>query len=123
MKVCPLEQPCLKQDGVQLVCSIVGTCIELCSGDWDCDLGEHCVSTGCGHACAADWGQVKASGPFVLSQTLSNPGRPYTWPWWDFPEMGGTEAYLSVVSPSSSTLPKKKKHISQDGGFQTFKIT
>uniref|UniRef100_A0A452RE61 WAP domain-containing protein n=1 Tax=Ursus americanus TaxID=9643 RepID=A0A452RE61_URSAM len=32
---------------------LLGTCIELCSDDWDCDLGERCVSNGCGHVCAA----------------------------------------------------------------------
>uniref|UniRef100_M3YU78 WAP domain-containing protein n=1 Tax=Mustela putorius furo TaxID=9669 RepID=M3YU78_MUSPF len=32
---------------------LLGTCIEVCSGDWDCDLGERCVSNGCGHVCAA----------------------------------------------------------------------
>uniref|UniRef100_A0A5F4W6J1 WAP domain-containing protein n=1 Tax=Callithrix jacchus TaxID=9483 RepID=A0A5F4W6J1_CALJA len=32
---------------------IYGICIERCSGDWDCDPGEHCISNGCGHVCAA----------------------------------------------------------------------
>uniref|UniRef100_A0A8C9A5U8 WAP domain-containing protein n=1 Tax=Prolemur simus TaxID=1328070 RepID=A0A8C9A5U8_PROSS len=32
---------------------LLGTCVELCRGDWDCDPGEHCVSNGCGHICAS----------------------------------------------------------------------
>ncbi|XP_004412540.1 PREDICTED: WAP four-disulfide core domain protein 18-like [Odobenus rosmarus divergens] len=31
---------------------LLGTCVELCNDDWDCDPGEHCVSNGCGHICA-----------------------------------------------------------------------
>uniref|UniRef100_A0A673V1X6 WAP domain-containing protein n=1 Tax=Suricata suricatta TaxID=37032 RepID=A0A673V1X6_SURSU len=31
---------------------LLGSCVEACRGDWDCDLGERCVSNGCGHACA-----------------------------------------------------------------------
>ncbi|CAD7667487.1 unnamed protein product [Nyctereutes procyonoides] len=31
---------------------LLGTCVELCTDDKDCDLGEHCVSNGCGHICA-----------------------------------------------------------------------
>ncbi|KAF4012066.1 hypothetical protein G4228_004074 [Cervus hanglu yarkandensis] len=30
-----------------------GTCVELCSGDWDCGPEERCVSNGCGHVCAS----------------------------------------------------------------------
>uniref|UniRef100_A0A667ISR5 WAP domain-containing protein n=1 Tax=Lynx canadensis TaxID=61383 RepID=A0A667ISR5_LYNCA len=30
---------------------LLGSCIEECSGDWDCDPDEHCVSNGCGHVC------------------------------------------------------------------------
>ncbi|MBV96288.1 Protein Wfdc21, partial [Eschrichtius robustus] len=33
---------------------LLGTCIELCSGDWDCGPEEHCVSNGCGHKCVSD---------------------------------------------------------------------
>ncbi|XP_020031881.1 protein Wfdc21-like [Castor canadensis] len=33
---------------------LLGTCIELCHGDWDCGPGEQCVSNGCGHVCAID---------------------------------------------------------------------
>uniref|UniRef100_A0A9L0JZU2 WAP domain-containing protein n=1 Tax=Equus asinus TaxID=9793 RepID=A0A9L0JZU2_EQUAS len=31
----------------------LGTCVELCSGDWDCGPEERCVSNGCGHICAS----------------------------------------------------------------------
>nr|BAC81506.1 WDNM1-like protein [Rattus norvegicus] len=31
---------------------LLGTCAELCSGDWDCGPGEQCVSTGCSNVCA-----------------------------------------------------------------------
>ncbi|KAF0873121.1 WFD21 protein, partial [Crocuta crocuta] len=30
---------------------LLGDCINLCSGDWDCDPEERCVSNGCGHIC------------------------------------------------------------------------
>uniref|UniRef100_A0A8C3W3E8 WAP domain-containing protein n=1 Tax=Catagonus wagneri TaxID=51154 RepID=A0A8C3W3E8_9CETA len=33
---------------------LLGTCVELCSGDWDCGSGERCVSNGCGHICVSD---------------------------------------------------------------------
>ncbi|KAF6098134.1 hypothetical protein HJG60_020331 [Phyllostomus discolor] len=33
---------------------LLGTCVELCSGNWDCNPGERCVSNGCGHICAED---------------------------------------------------------------------
>uniref|UniRef100_A0A7N9D969 WAP domain-containing protein n=2 Tax=Cercopithecidae TaxID=9527 RepID=A0A7N9D969_MACFA len=33
---------------------LLGTCVELCTGDWDCNPGEHCVSNGCGHECVAE---------------------------------------------------------------------
>lgn len=74
VKGCPLGYLCLKQGGFQLVCSNVGTCIELCSDDWDCDLGERCVSNGCGHVCAAAWGQVKTPGASLLPHTSSELG-------------------------------------------------
>nr|KAF6459746.1 hypothetical protein HJG63_020661 [Rousettus aegyptiacus] len=32
----------------------LGSCIELCRSDWDCDTGERCVSNGCGHICVSD---------------------------------------------------------------------
>nr|KAF6417636.1 hypothetical protein HJG59_019563 [Molossus molossus] len=32
---------------------LLGTCIDLCTSDWDCDLGESCISNGCGHICMA----------------------------------------------------------------------
>ncbi|XP_004870732.1 protein Wfdc21-like [Heterocephalus glaber] len=32
---------------------LLGTCAELCKGDWDCGPGEQCVSSGCSHTCAA----------------------------------------------------------------------
>uniref|UniRef100_A0A8C6CAB1 WAP domain-containing protein n=1 Tax=Monodon monoceros TaxID=40151 RepID=A0A8C6CAB1_MONMO len=33
---------------------LFGTCVELCSGDWDCGPEEHCVRNGCGHECVSD---------------------------------------------------------------------
>ncbi|XP_051014111.1 protein Wfdc21-like [Acomys russatus] len=30
---------------------LLGTCVELCKGDWDCEPGEQCVSNGCSHVC------------------------------------------------------------------------
>ncbi|KAI5222732.1 Wap Four-Disulfide Core Domain Protein 3 [Manis pentadactyla] len=33
---------------------LLGICANLCSGDWDCDPGEHCVSNGCGYDCVSD---------------------------------------------------------------------
>ncbi|XP_038615840.1 protein Wfdc21-like [Tachyglossus aculeatus] len=38
-----------------------GSCLELCTGDWDCDVGERCVSNGCGHIClpATDGGDPR----------------------------------------------------------------
>ncbi|VCX10413.1 unnamed protein product, partial [Gulo gulo] len=49
------EQPCVsgQRSHVRSPAQDCGTCVELCSGDWDCDLGESCVSNGCGHVCAA----------------------------------------------------------------------
>ncbi|XP_012784089.2 protein Wfdc21-like [Ochotona princeps] len=32
---------------------LLGPCAELCRGDWDCEMGESCVSSGCGHICVA----------------------------------------------------------------------
>uniref|UniRef100_A0A8D1G9D2 WAP domain-containing protein n=1 Tax=Sus scrofa TaxID=9823 RepID=A0A8D1G9D2_PIG len=32
----------------------LGSCVDLCHGDWDCDSGERCVSNGCGHICVSD---------------------------------------------------------------------
>lgn len=60
--------------------------------------------------------------PCLLPQTSSKLGRLCTYPWWDSPEMGGTEACFSVAFPFPTTHLKKKKHLSQDDGFQTFKI-
>ncbi|XP_005077123.1 protein Wfdc21 [Mesocricetus auratus] len=31
---------------------LLGTCAELCKGDWDCAEGEQCVSNGCSNICA-----------------------------------------------------------------------
>uniref|UniRef100_G3U1I0 WAP domain-containing protein n=1 Tax=Loxodonta africana TaxID=9785 RepID=G3U1I0_LOXAF len=33
---------------------LLGSCVELCRSDWDCEAGERCVSNGCGHICASD---------------------------------------------------------------------
>ncbi|XP_021069736.1 protein Wfdc21 [Mus pahari] len=33
---------------------LLGTCAELCSGDWDCGPGEQCVSIGCSHICSTN---------------------------------------------------------------------
>ena len=29
----------------------MGTCVEACSGDANCDLDSKCCSNGCGHGC------------------------------------------------------------------------
>ncbi|CAH6775818.1 Wfdc21 [Phodopus roborovskii] len=31
---------------------LLGTCAELCKGDWDCGEGEQCISSGCSNICA-----------------------------------------------------------------------
>ncbi|XP_068946065.1 protein Wfdc21-like [Petaurus breviceps papuanus] len=31
--------------------SLLGSCLELCDGDWDCEEHEECISNGCGHQC------------------------------------------------------------------------
>ncbi|XP_052612081.1 protein Wfdc21 [Peromyscus californicus insignis] len=33
---------------------LLGTCAELCRGDWDCGPGEKCVSSGCSSICATN---------------------------------------------------------------------
>nr|XP_004664607.1 protein Wfdc21 [Jaculus jaculus] len=33
---------------------LLGTCTELCRGDWDCRPEEQCVSIGCSHVCATN---------------------------------------------------------------------
>lgn len=35
----------------------VGICVELCSGNDDCENGEMCCSNGCGHKCLAPVGE------------------------------------------------------------------
>uniref|UniRef100_A0A8C2VN69 WAP four-disulfide core domain protein 18-like n=2 Tax=Chinchilla lanigera TaxID=34839 RepID=A0A8C2VN69_CHILA len=32
---------------------LLGTCAELCRGDWDCEPEEQCVSSGCSSICVA----------------------------------------------------------------------
>ncbi|XP_052050835.1 protein Wfdc21-like [Apodemus sylvaticus] len=33
---------------------LLGTCAELCNGDWDCAPGEQCVSIGCSSNCVTN---------------------------------------------------------------------
>ncbi|XP_036053043.1 protein Wfdc21 [Onychomys torridus] len=33
---------------------LLGTCAELCRGDWDCEPGEKCLSSGCSSICATN---------------------------------------------------------------------
>ncbi|EDL15719.1 protein Wfdc21 precursor [Mus musculus] len=33
---------------------LLGTCAELCRGDWDCGPEEQCVSIGCSHICTTN---------------------------------------------------------------------
>ncbi|KAM5272806.1 protein Wfdc21-like [Ctenodactylus gundi] len=33
---------------------LLGSCAELCRGDWDCEQGEQCVSSGCSHVCTTN---------------------------------------------------------------------
>uniref|UniRef100_A0A5F9DEY7 WAP domain-containing protein n=1 Tax=Oryctolagus cuniculus TaxID=9986 RepID=A0A5F9DEY7_RABIT len=56
---------------------LFGTCVELCSGDWDCGVGESCVSNGCGHVCATSF---SAGEIILLPQASFSPNRLYSWP-------------------------------------------
>ncbi|XP_059854678.1 WAP four-disulfide core domain protein 3-like isoform X2 [Delphinus delphis] len=35
----------------QLAPGVIGACVEMCSGDESCPLGQKCCSHGCGHSC------------------------------------------------------------------------
>ncbi|XP_031823431.1 protein Wfdc21-like [Sarcophilus harrisii] len=41
-----------QQEAREIRASLLGKCVELCYGDWDCEPHEKCISNGCDHYCS-----------------------------------------------------------------------